>query len=273
MSRVSGQSNSFTVHFTCSSTSSRSSTPSSGAVSPRYSSRSSAARVVNGVWTSVTSPSLSSHFLGMASRSSMRCTRSARPSFAAAAFSRSIVCSSRVSLCSSAWCARWRSAGPRPAARTRLASAARHRSSSLYSTSKSAADRGSMRRRTSRRAAASAASALASWARRAAAARSWNARRSPQARRRARYPRQNRCSTTACCFCRFSSSSEPKYSCARSSRSRAASRCRSCRAICVPASRLVCWPRVRNCAVCVSRLNRFEVSFGAFFPVEISVWL
>mmetsp|Transcript_38656 Transcript_38656/g.65073 ORF Transcript_38656/g.65073 Transcript_38656/m.65073 type:complete len:205 (+) Transcript_38656:389-1003(+) len=131
VSRVRLQSNSFTVHFTCSSTSSRSSVVSSGNLRPLYSCMSSFARVVNGVCTSTPVPSLISHALGAAMSLSVCAIRTSRFSALAAILSLSMVCRSLVSLCSSCRRAARRSPSRSPASLIFCVSCRRQASSSL----------------------------------------------------------------------------------------------------------------------------------------------
>mmetsp|Transcript_13761 Transcript_13761/g.29615 ORF Transcript_13761/g.29615 Transcript_13761/m.29615 type:complete len:231 (-) Transcript_13761:1634-2326(-) len=150
------QSNSLTVHLTCSSTSSRSSMVSRGRFSPLYSCCSSRARVVKGVWTSTLLPFLSSNFLGLPISPRVFWMRTSLFSWLALILRRSMVCSSLVSLCSSCCSTSCSFSLGRPAALMRAVSCSRHPSSSLYKISKSAAVRGCMRRSISRRRCASA---------------------------------------------------------------------------------------------------------------------
>mmetsp|Transcript_43405 Transcript_43405/g.102134 ORF Transcript_43405/g.102134 Transcript_43405/m.102134 type:complete len:275 (+) Transcript_43405:52-876(+) len=150
ISRVRGDSNSLTVHLTCSRTSSRSSTLSLGSLSPLYRSISSLARVVKGVCTDATVPSPSSHSLGAAISSSCFETMRSLFSLAATALSRSMVCTSLISLSTTPKCAARRSSSGTGWWLMFSTSLYRHASSSSYSTSKSSTVRGCMRRSTSR---------------------------------------------------------------------------------------------------------------------------
>mmetsp|Transcript_30660 Transcript_30660/g.76284 ORF Transcript_30660/g.76284 Transcript_30660/m.76284 type:complete len:258 (-) Transcript_30660:310-1083(-) len=170
ISRVRLQSNSFTVHLTCSSTSRRSSVVSSGRRKPLYSCISSLARVVNGVCTSTRLPSAFSHRFALAMSARVLAMRTSRFSWLAAIFSRSMVCSSLVSLWSSCLSVACLTSGGRLASLILDVSSRRHASSSLYKISKSSCVRGRMRRSISRRRRASALARAASAASPASAA-------------------------------------------------------------------------------------------------------
>mmetsp|Transcript_28719 Transcript_28719/g.73034 ORF Transcript_28719/g.73034 Transcript_28719/m.73034 type:complete len:322 (-) Transcript_28719:1084-2049(-) len=253
ISRVRLQSNSLTVHLTCSSTSSRSSMVSSGRLSPLYSAMSSLARVVKGVCTSTCAPFFSSYFLGLDISPSVRCTRRSLFSWLALILSRSIVCSSLVSLCSSCCSTSPSLSLGRPAALILRVSCSRHASSSLYRISKSAAVRGCMRRSISRRRCSSAAAcALSSSSRRNASRSAFFARRYA-ARLRPSHPRTQRWMVRVAAVTIASRSSLVWYLPGVRTTSYVVSIVTPGRSICVPASRVVCALRVFVFTVCVVR--------------------
>mmetsp|Transcript_15625 Transcript_15625/g.40080 ORF Transcript_15625/g.40080 Transcript_15625/m.40080 type:complete len:246 (-) Transcript_15625:388-1125(-) len=205
ISRVRLQSNSLTVHLTCSSTSNRSSVVSSGRLRPLYSWPSSLERVVNGVCTCTVAPLARSHFLGELMSLSVFSMRIALFSALAAILRRSMVCSSLVSLVSSCLSASARASSGSPAPLILDVSCRRHASSSLYRISKSAAVRGCMRLWISYcRLAASSSRRFSSCSRRKSSRSSFCLRRS-FARRRASQPRTRHWMITV--FCSFSLSS------------------------------------------------------------------
>mmetsp|Transcript_76675 Transcript_76675/g.151979 ORF Transcript_76675/g.151979 Transcript_76675/m.151979 type:complete len:317 (-) Transcript_76675:553-1503(-) len=252
-SRVKLQSNSFTVHLTWSNTSSRSSIVSSGKRRPLYNSINSLARVVKGVCTCATSPSLICQRLGADMSCNVERIRLSRFSSSACKRRRSIVCSSFCSLRSNCCRAARRSASSNiSSSLMRFVSCTRHASSSLYRISKSAYVCGCMRRWISTLCRSSASALCASSSAAAAAAAAACARRKLWAAVRANQPRVYRCKSIA--FSKRSSarSSEVKYGSGRSTVSPSSS-IKCPRGICVPASRTACWDRVCSTAVCVSR--------------------
>ena len=134
ISRVNPQSNSFTVHLTCTNTSRRSSVDTSRLVSSRsasYRRASSLARTVNGVSTSTSEPSLRSHRFVCDMSSSARSTLRSLLALLAAIRSLPMVRMSSVSLASSRLMARRRaSVSGGNSASTLAVSRTRHCSSS-----------------------------------------------------------------------------------------------------------------------------------------------
>mmetsp|Transcript_108744 Transcript_108744/g.307576 ORF Transcript_108744/g.307576 Transcript_108744/m.307576 type:complete len:246 (+) Transcript_108744:310-1047(+) len=189
ISRVRLQSNSFTVHLTCSSTSRRSSTVRRGRRSPLYRSMSSLALVVYGVCTVMVSPSDCAHTFGCAIDSSFCLIFASRFCVCAWILSLSIVCKSFVSLCKSSRCAARRAASSKPEPWIRLSSFWRHASSSLKRTLKSSNVRGCIRRSTSRLCLRSASSCRRSASFVSSSMRSLRSFRSCRARCRANMPR------------------------------------------------------------------------------------
>mmetsp|Transcript_35890 Transcript_35890/g.89311 ORF Transcript_35890/g.89311 Transcript_35890/m.89311 type:complete len:288 (+) Transcript_35890:351-1214(+) len=197
MSLVRLQSNSFTVHLTCNSTSSRSSMLNEGRRSPLYSSISSFARVVNGVCTCATSPSLICQRFGAAISFSVERIRLSRFSSFACSRSLSIVCSSFCSLSKSCDSAAIRSGSSRFSPFILRVSCSLHASSSLYRISKSSRTCGCMRLSISLACRSSAARRCASSISAALRYASCWARSSEVATARANQPRVYRCRSIA----------------------------------------------------------------------------
>mmetsp|Transcript_96360 Transcript_96360/g.294761 ORF Transcript_96360/g.294761 Transcript_96360/m.294761 type:complete len:357 (-) Transcript_96360:330-1400(-) len=262
-SRVKLQSNSFTVHFTCSSTSKRSSTVSNGNRRPLYKSMSSFARVVNGVCTVVVSPSACAHTFGWDMDSSFLLIFESRFCACALILSLSIVCNSFVSLCRSSRCAALLAASSNPDLAMRLASLNRQASSSLYSTLKSSNVLGCIRRSTSRLCRRSA-SSQRRWASPASSAkRSARCLRNCLARLRAAMPRTWHWMITLFSSRTAAWSALLKYGLRGcTSTSRALSTNRPSFGICVPLSRLHCVDLVLYSYVCTSRWKRIDFRFS-----------
>mmetsp|Transcript_96359 Transcript_96359/g.294757 ORF Transcript_96359/g.294757 Transcript_96359/m.294757 type:complete len:357 (-) Transcript_96359:330-1400(-) len=273
-SRVKLQSNSFTVHFTCSSTSKRSSTVSNGNRRPLYKSMSSFARVVNGVCTVVVSPSACAHTFGWDMDSSFLLIFESRFCACALILSLSIVCNNFVSLCRSSRCAARLAASSKPDFAMRLASLNRQASSSLYKTLKSSNVFGCIRRSTSRLCLKSASnqrrcSSLASSSQRCA-----RSLHNCLARRRATMPRAWHWMITHFSNRRAAWSALLKYGLLGAiSTSRVLSMNSPTFGICVPFSRVHCVDRVLYSYVCTSRWNRItSKSFFCTGAVCVLAW-